>query len=275
MASTIQAHLLYAGHAAQFGDILSLTEQWISHNLRPDLPSTEYLPDIGDNPLSGNIINAQSIVNANLQFLVVKTITEQEYLEGDVRGTIYTVQYDDALEDAVTEEPTQDEDTVIVNISSGAQVDTYTIDPNDPSAQKIYVKNPLGEYEEGKNLTINKIVCLTNVSTTKRYRDKTLVEILAIGDLAGNVNNAGMWGQDVGNILYNGISTSPIQEIVNDTVEINWNVTNNYTIKHIPGIDLYNWQHTFYKGDYTLLYSDKAGTTIDLYPSETLPNDIP
>jgi hypothetical protein len=277
MPTSIQAHLLYAGHAAQLGDVLSFTEQWISHNLRPDLPSNEYLPDIGDSPLSGNIISVQSVVANKLPFLVCKTVTEQEYLEGNVRGTIYTVQYDDSLEDEVNQEPTQDDDVVILSISSGAQVDTYTKDPLDKKSQKLYIKEG-STYVEGKNLTINKITCLTNVSTTKRYRNQTAQQIIALGAKAGKVNTSTMWGQAAGCVLYNGHTATPIQEVVNDVVAINWNVTNNYSIKYIPSLTTSNeptWDHIFYNGIYSKLYKDATGSQyMLLYARDTLPDDL-
>lgn len=278
MPSTIQAHLMFAGHAAQIGDTLAFTEQWISHNLRDDLPSNEYLPDIGDIPLSANIIGTQSIVAANLQYLTCKTITEQEYIEGDVRGTIYTVQYDDSREDGLNTDPTQNENNVIVNISSAAQVDSYTKDSSDTSLQKLYVKEG-ATYKEAKNPTITKISSIINVSTTKRYRNKTLTEIIALGTKAGSTNTSTQWGIPAGCILYNGNSSAPIQEIVNSIVKVNWNVTHNYSIKYIPGSDYTNqptWDHVWYNGYYTKLYSDAQGTAYKLlYPRDTLPNDLP
>lgn len=279
MASTIPAFLLYAGRTLTLGSISSLTEIWMSSNIRPDLAVT-YLPELGDNPSASNIINDQSVLNTtvsvsgSLNSLHCKSITEQEYIESStVRGTIYQVNYDDEVIGGNTD-PTQDENTVVLNVSSGAQIDTYTLDPDDKSAKKLYVKTGTNTYEEGRNLTINKILCLTTVSTTKRERGKSMQQIIEMGELAGNVNSAGMWGQDVGTILFNGINANPIQEVVSGTTTLTWNVTKNYTIKYIPEVAIETWDHIFYKGEYTKLYSDNQGTAIDLYPRDTLPDDL-
>jgi hypothetical protein len=275
MPTSVQAHLLFGGHACQLGSVTSLTEVWISHNLRPDLPDNEYLPDIGDTPISTNLISAQTVLAGKLDSIFVKTIQEQEYLEGKERGTIYTVQYDDQPFQSVGD-PTNDENTIIMSISSGAQVDTYSRDPNDNALPKIWVKIG-GEAKEYKNAVITKISCLTNVNTTRRYRGLTRTEVLALGTLAGNTNSSVMWGQPIGNILYNGIQAAPVSEQTTPTAgrQINWNVSNSYTIKYIPGVTDNSWNHVFVQGEYTRLYKDQGMTqTMDNYPKATLPDDL-
>lgn len=277
MPTTIPAHLMLQGHAATLGNILSYTEVWISHNLRPDLSSSEYLPDIGDTITSTNVISSQSIMWNYLSACQCKTITEQEYIEGRSRGTIYTVQYDNQPDTAVYEEPTQDPDNVILSISSSAQVDTYTRDPEDTTLQKYYFEEN-GTRKEYKNTSISKITCLTSVSTTKRYRNKTPQEIIGMGTDTGKTNTSSMWGCAPGCILYNGLAATPIQEVVNDLVAINWNVTNNYTIKYIPGTALNNaptWDMVFVNGVYSVLYTAPTGNTIlPLYPRGSIPDDL-
>jgi hypothetical protein len=272
---SISAHLLYAGHALTLGTVTTFTEMWISHNLRPDLDANETLPELGDSPLEANIISGQSVVADVLDKLFCKSISEGEYLEGDVRGTIYTVQYDDAITDGVSEEPTNDTDTVILSIASAAQVDTYTKDPDTPGLQKLFVKEG-STYTESKNITINKITALINVSTTKRYRNQSAQQIIAMGAKAGSTNTAEQWGVPAGCILYGGHTATPIQEVVSDVVQINWNVTHNYAIRYIPGItNEPTWDHVFYNGIYTKLYKDNAGSAyMTLYPRDTLPNDL-
>lgn len=274
MPTTIQAHLLFAGHACQLGSVTSLTEVWISHNLRPDLPDDEYLPDIGDNPISTNVISAQTVLANKLDSIFVKSIQEQEYIEGKERGTIYTVQYDDQPFTA-TGEATNNDDVVVMSISSGAQIDTYSRDPNYTTMPKIYVN--VDGAKEYKNSTISKISCLTNVSTTRRYRGFSAQQIIGLGTYAGSVNSATMWGQPIGNILYNGISAAPVQEKSNPSSasSINWNVSHNYSIKYLPGILDNAWNYVFVQGEYSRLYNDVEMTDpIDLYPASPLPDDL-
>jgi len=277
MPTNIAANLLYAGHAAQVGDTLTFAETWISHNLRPDL-STTYLPDVGDFILSGNIISDKSIMVNKLADLRVRSISENEYIEGDVRGMIYSVLYDDQGPKTLYADPTSD-DKVVLNISSGAQVDSYTKDPDDKTATKLYVKDPLGGYLEAKDYTTTKISTLITVSTTKRYRSLTMTQVIAKSALAGNTNAAEMWGQPIGCVRYEGASAAPIQEIdSSDTAltKLTWNITNNYSIKYIPGFaNQPAWDHVWYAGYYTRLYNDNVGNNAKvLYPRTTLPNDL-
>lgn len=276
MPSSIQAHLLYAGHQATIGETSVLVENWITHNLRPDLPSTEYLPDIGDSPIATNVISGQSVVYSGLANLTCKSITETDYLEGGVRGTLYTVQYDNNLASGEALEPTNDEDTVILSISSAAQVDSYTKDPESKGFKKLYIKEGTS-YLEAKNITITKVTAMITVSTTKRYRNLTPTQIIALGALAGKVNASTQWGVGAGCLLYNGHTAAPVQETdtVTEELKINWNVTNNYTVKYIPGTATDTWQHVFYNGIYSKLYGDAQGSTfLLLYGTDTLPNDL-
>lgn len=278
MPTTIQANLLYAGHAAQVGDVLTFSETWISHNLRPDL-STTYLPEVGDFILSGNIIADKSIMANQLVNLRVRSISEGEYLEGNVRGMIYSVLYDDQGPKTLYADPTNDDDNVIISISSGAQVDTFTKDPSDKSATKYYVRDG-GTTSEAKNLTINKITSLINVSTTNRKRNLSMTEIIAIGEKAGYTNTSTMWGIAAGCVLYNGHSAAPLTEVDPSNTaltKLSWNVTHNYSIKYIPGVQFVNeptWDHVFYNGEYTKIYVDEAETDyLKLYPRDTLPDE--
>lgn len=280
MPSTIQAHLLYAGHSAQIGDTLTFAETWISHNLRPDLPSNEYLPDVGDFILSANILSANSIMTNRLTELRCRSIAENEYLEGNVRGMIYSVLYDNQGPEALNNDPTDDDSVVILNVSSGAQVDSYTKDPEDKTVAKLYVKDPLGGYKEAKDYTTTKITTLITVNTTKRYRSLSMSDVIAKSALAGYTNTSTMWGQPAGCVRYEGASAQPISEVdPADTskTKLTWNITNNYSIKYIPGFaNLPAWDHVWYAGYYTRLYDDIVGTNYKLlYPRTTLPNDIP
>jgi hypothetical protein len=284
MASTIQAHLLYAGHAVQIGDITALTEMWISHNLRPDLSSSEYLPTLGDSPLSGNLISAQttlslasSALDYTLSFLRCKNIAEQEYIEGKERGTIYTVQYDDQPTEDEQKDPTNDDTKVILNISSGSEVVSYYPPREGEGNPANYVYDSNGDQIDG--IPITKVIGVTNVSTTKRYRNKSANEIIGMGAETGKINNSSMWGLGQGCILFTGIQTVPIQEYerLTATRKINWNVTNNYQIKYIPSLSADVWQYVWYHGDWTRVYDTPGHTpenAIELYSYGTIPNDL-
>lgn len=279
----IPAILLYAGRTLTIGDVCSLTEIWLSSNLRPDLTTT-YLPEIGDSPTESNIISGQSVLgtltvglSAALDSLHCKSITEQEYLEGNVRGTIYQVNYDDVVTPAGGwSDPTND-NAVVLSISSAAQVDTYTKDPEDSTSLNIWMKESSGSYTQLKNPSVTKITNLINVSTTKRYRSYTPVQIMALSMLAGYTNESEMWGFPAGCILYEGGAAAPIQEVYNSQTILSWNVTRNYSIKFIPGlVSEPTWDYVWYNGVYSPRYLDATGTNKQaVYPRTTLPNDLP
>lgn len=102
-----------------------------------------------------------------------------------------------------------------------------------------------------------------------------MAEIIALGTLNGSVNAASMWGQGAGCIYYGGIQASPVQEIRNSAKQINWNVTNTYQIKYIPGVGADTWDYVFADGGYSKLYSAASdGSARQLYTRASIPNDF-
>jgi hypothetical protein len=268
MASTIAAFLLYQGHQVTLGETSSLTEIWMSCNIRPDLPVT-YLPELGDNPSASNVIGAQSVVADGLALLTCKSITENEYIESNVRGTIYTVTYDNAL-DSSTVEPTSDGNTVILRISSSAATDVYSPGDDGKSVFTCYDEETATTHEFKQPISL--IYAVTNIETTKRQRDKTTSEIIAMGQDAGKLNTATQWGVPAGCLLYTGISADPIQEITPTTKKITWNVTHKYSVKHLPGIADNTWEYINFRGSWQRVR--RNGNVVDFYTKGTLPKDV-
>jgi hypothetical protein len=272
MSTTIQAVLLFQGHAAQLGGgITTLQEVWLSKNLRPDLTATTYLPDIGDSPLSANIINGQSIATNYLSALTCKAISEGEYLEGNARGTIYSVSYDNSLNTGATGEPTQDSDAVILRINGSVSTQSYTPGSNTPATLKFY--NATEAKTEAFNSSIPVVYPCVNIDTTQRHRSKTPAEIIALCTDGGLVNASAQWGIPAGCLLYLGASADPIQEVINGTKRINWNVTHRYQARLLEGIADKSWQYVFVKGQWVRVQNN-SGTDIDIYTSGTLPDDL-
>jgi hypothetical protein len=268
MASTIEAFLMYQGHQVTLGQTSSLTEIWMSCNIRPDLTVT-YLPELGDSPSASNIIDAQSVVADGLALLTCKSISEMEYIESNVRGTIYTVNYDNAL-DSSTSEPTSDGSTVILRISSSAAVDVYSPGDDSSSVFTCYDPNTTNDIEFKQPIPV--IYAVTNIETTKRQRDKTTSEIIALGQAAGTVNQSAQWGVPAGNLLYTGISADPIQEITATTKKITWNVTHKYSVRYLPGVTDNSWNHVNFRGSWQRVR--KGGNAVAFYTPGTLPKDV-
>lgn len=274
MPSTIPAVLLDIGRNVEKGwSVDSITLTYCSSSVRPDV-SASYLPTIGDvyNP-SGICLSTQTLIPSTNQYLICKKITETYFADDHTVGSLYSVYYD-TVDETVYYEPTQDPDAVIMSIQSGASVDAYTYDPREVNQTKIYVYEN-GTWKEIESVqSIPKTTSLINVQTTTRYREPA-IDIIALGNLAGYTNDSTMWGQGAGCILYNGINAQPLQEIYNDTKTISWNVTNSYTIRYIPGITTNTWDYIFYKGNYTRIATDAAGTNlISLYQKTAIPNDL-
>lgn len=270
MPSTIQAFLMYQGHAVTIGSTNSLTEVWLSSNLRPDLTVT-YLPTLGDSPSASNIISAQSTVSSTLANLTCKSISEGEYMEGNVRGTMYTVQYDTLPADYTWWDPTSDGSTVVLRISSSIATEMYS--PGDDSTGTLQVYDADAAATVEFKQPINLVYAVTNIETTKRQRNKTTSEIIAYGQDAGKINTAAQWGVPSGCLLYTGVAADPIQEITSTQKKINWNVTHRYSVRYLPGIADNTWNYINFRGKWVRV-QDKNSADIEFYTKGTLPKDV-
>ncbi len=269
----ISAVLIDQGRVAEkgwSGNAIQLT--YVSSTVRPDVTPT-LLPNIGDNyNVLTTSLSTQTVLPSADTNMLCKRITESYFADDHTVGSIYTVFYD-TVDERIFVEPTDDEDEVVMSIQSGAEVDNYTYVPEQETTKLyVYIGGAWTQIESTQN--IPKTTVLTNVQTTSRYR-LTPTQIIALGDLAGHTNNATMWGQGIGCILYNGINAQPLQEVYEDNKIISWNVTNSYTIRYIPGVTSNSWNYIFYKGEYTQLSTtNSSGGIISLYSTASIPNDI-
>jgi hypothetical protein len=180
------------------------------------------------------------------------------FLDCNVRGTLYGVSYDSIIEDVddrqnstPTSEPTNNENTVILRISGGASTETYIPNDKTPIKMTVYDSDSLSGYTEFRE-PIPLIYCTTNIETTRRQRDKSFQDIIDYCSDAGKLNATVMWGQPIGNVLFTGCNADPVQEYSSTTLsgstkEINWNVTNRYQIRHLPGVEDNTFNHINFK----------------------------
>ena len=164
-----------------------------------------------------------------------------------------------------------------VSLSTGAEWSSQTVDP-DNGALTLYAQS-MGSGSWTKLTTampLTRLTPLSNVAVTYRYKSTISTLLEANANLVGKLNNAELWGNGVGTVLFQGTSAVPVKVITDSGTVIEWNVTDNYSIKVIEGITEDTWQYTYYNGTWVRLSTTASDTgLVNTYGYATLPDQVP
>jgi hypothetical protein len=202
------------------------------------------LPELGDVWETGSLA-------------VVQSITKAPIGDDTSAGYAYTVTYGS---NQVTSDPLSDDDVVSISVTSAAEYDSWSVDPGQGDTA-YSTSNGTDFVLIDKPLVAGRMNPIQNVTITQRVRSDTPMALLqADAAFVGKVNASAMWSYGAGQILYTGMTASPVKELDSLTgdTKIQWNVQYNYQIRTIKGWAANQWEAVFYKGKYVRLSSEAS-----------------
>lgn len=234
---------------------------------RPDAAAVT-LPVLGD---------AWDQANPNV---TVRQVAKAPIGEDASAGFMYVVSYSNAR--TQRDYLGSNADNVSVSITSSATFDAYTFQPQNgdgtPNASTLYYTADGSSFSQIRTTqTVQKMTPVTNVSCTYRYSQSISTLLSQNAGLVGKVNNATMWGVGSGCILFLGTSAVPVKAIDAGDTTIHWNVTENFSIRYLPGKTTDTWQYVFKDGIYVRLANAQTSggiTAMNPYLYATLPDPL-
>lgn len=224
------------------------------------------LPELGEPWEAGSLALAQRITKTPLG-------------DDPSVGFAYTVTYSD--ESSAVDWMGQDDSNIVIGIQSGAEYDSYTLDPNAGDQLWAYDPGTASYIALDKAMVLGKMSPVQTITITKRSRSSNIVSLLSTdAELVGCINDDSWNGFAIGTVLYMGMTASPVkeQDDFDAKTKVAWNVTYTYRVRLLPGVASDSWQYVFVAGGYVRLSKDGATedgfTAYDKYKYASIPNPL-